>query len=107
MRGGTFIPPSHRINLAVPFTPQTLGFDFFKEHQRHCAAIDIKFGVRWRHTHNQMDIIAKKDTVTREQIQADEQGFDCTFAEFCHVVQDRFCAEDRTQSKEAQSVPQP
>ena len=68
MPGGNFIPPSHRINLVVPFTPQTLGFDWYKEHVRRCAAVDIKFGVRFRRTHNQMDIIAKKSTVTREQI---------------------------------------
>ena len=93
MPGGSNIPPSHRINLVVPFTPQSLDFDWYKTHQFRCLADDIKFGVRNRHNHSQMDIIAKKESVTTDQIldalsavmvQAEEMGFDWTCVEPRH-----------------------
>ena len=77
----------------MPFTAQTLGFKFFQQHKRDCWEKYIKLGMRQRHTHCQLDIIAMQPTVTDEDIlhalsavmiQADEVGFDWTRIDFRH-----------------------
>ena len=56
MKCGPWIPPHHRIHVVVPFCRATLGPDWFHAFHKECAEKNIKFGIRHRHTHCQMDM---------------------------------------------------